>query len=304
MNASESVELSGTRPDGTPSGLFTNTQGLGNAGDLTLTTGNLIVRDGAAVTVSTEGTGDAGNLQVQARSIRLDNEGKLIATSVSGKGGGNIRLQDLDLLLMGGKSEISTNAGGSGNGGNITINTDMLATLENSDITATAVEGRGGNIQIRTQGLFLSPDSKITASSERGIDGEVEINTPDIDPSSGLVNLPAELVDVAGLIAQSCPVRRGNVATSEFIVTGRGGLPPTPREATRSDFAVADLGTPQGEQNRASAATSSNPAGSEPAPIVEATGWVIGPKGEVILTAQAPIKLHIPWLPPTTCAAS
>ena len=307
VNASDSIELSGTRPDGTPSGLSGITQGSGNSGDLSLTTGNLIVQDGAIVTVSSEGTGDAGNLQVQARSIRLNNEGKLTATTESGKGGGNIRLQDLGSLLLRGKSEISTNAGGSGNGGNITINTDILATLENSDIAANAVEGRGGNIQIRTQGFIVSPDSDIVASSERGIDGVVEINTPDVDPSQGLVNLPAELVDVTGLIAQSCPTGGGNVAkSSEFIVTGRGGLPPTPREATRSDPALADLGTPvKGEENRAIAATSSNPTGSEPAPIVEATGWVIGSKGEVILTAQAPtVTLYIPWLSPTTCDAS
>lgn len=207
-------------------------------------------------------------------------------------------------LLLRRNSEISTDTDGDGNGGNITIDTDILAALENSKITADAVRGRGGNIKITTQGLFLSPDSKITASSERGIDGVVEIIRPDIDPSSGLVALPTELVDVTGLIAQGCPTGEGNVArgSSEFIVTGRGGLPPNPEEALRSDPALADLGTlVQGTENRASAAIPSNLTNSEPTRLVEAQGWVIGSKGEVILTAQAPnVTPYVSWLTPST----
>ncbi len=315
VNSSDSVELRGTRPNGSPSGLFTSTKGAGNAGNLTIfTTGNLIVRDGATVNVSSVGTGNAGNIKVTAGSIRLDNKGKLTATSESGEGG-DIRLQDLDLLLLRDKSEIATDASrGSGNGGDINIDTDVLLGVEDSDITATAIGGRGGNIQINTQEIFgIEPRSKrtsesdITASSDLGVDGVVEINRPEIDPSGGLVTLPTELVDVSGLIAQGCSVGGGNTArgASKFVATGRGGLPPTPTEALRSNLALADLGTPvQGDRDRASAA-STNPTNSQPTPLVEAQGWVIGSKGEVVLVAQAPtVTPHTPWLKPTTCNGS
>lgn len=94
---------------------------------------------------------------------------------------------------------------------------------------------------------------------------------------------------------------------SEFIVSGRGGLPPNPAEATRSDTALVDLGTPvQGEENRASADIPSNPTTASSAPsLVEASGWVIGSSGEVILTASSPTATSdIPWLTRTSCSGS
>lgn len=65
---------------------------------------------------------------------------------------------------------------------------------------------------------------------------------------------------------------------------------------------VADLGMPvRGDRDRANATISTNPTNFQPAPIIEAQGWVIGPQGEVILIAQAPGNPHILWLPHTTC---
>lgn len=292
------------------SGLFANTAegSTGNGGNITLKTGQLNVNDRAEVAVSSQGSGNAGKLEIQADSIGLENQGKLTAAiASSGQGGGNIILQDLNLLLLRGNSEISTNAGGTGNGGNININTDLLTATENSNITARAVQGRGGNIRITTQGLFLSPDSIIDASSETGINGIVEINRPDIDPSADLVVLPAQIINVSGLVAQGCAAGRGNLArgTSEFVVTGRGGLPPTPAEATRSDTTLADLGTPiQSQENRPRAAIPINSTTTNSAPLVEAQGWVTNSQGEVILTANPNHAPDIPWLTPTSCNKS
>ncbi len=300
--------------DGSNSGLFATTEknSTGDGGNIFIDPKQVIIRDGAEVNVSSQGSGDAGDIEVIAGSVLLDDKGKLTASSASGNGG-NIKLQDLNLLLLRDQSQISTNASrGSGNGGDINIDTDVLVGVANSDITATAIEGRGGNIQINTQEIFgIEPRSRrtsksdITASSDLGVDGRVEINRPEAEPSSGLVNLPTELVDVSRLIAQGCGAGGGNVArgASQFVATGRGGLPPTPTEALRSDSVLADLGTPVQSQNRASAA-SPNLTNSRPTPLVEAQGWVIGSKGEVVLTAQAPTIARIPWLTPTSCNAS
>ncbi len=67
----------------------------------------------------------------------------------------------------------------------------------------------------------------------------VEITTPDVDPSRGLVALPTDVVDASGLIASGCGTP--HIARSEFIVTGRGGLPPTPSETLSSDTVWTDL---------------------------------------------------------------
>ncbi|MEH1941315.1 MAG: filamentous hemagglutinin N-terminal domain-containing protein [Nostoc sp.] len=174
VNASDSVELIGTSPNGSRiSGLFSGTEGPGDGGNLTLTTGRLIIKDGGAIAVSSQARknaiyddadpnklGKAGDLNITARSILLDNKGKLTSESESGRGG-NITLQVQDLLLMRRESKITTNAGTTGldgNGGNITIKAPNgflgAAPLENSDITANAFSGSGGKVTITTKNIF------------------------------------------------------------------------------------------------------------------------------------------------------
>ncbi len=306
INASKSVQLFGLLSiPNVPTGLSTTSVGVGTAGNLSIKTGQLLIRDGAEVSVSSLGTGDAGNLQVQAHTISLDNGGQLTATSEAGKGGGNITLQALDSLLLRGGSEISTSAKGKGNGGDITIRTDLLTALGNSKITANATgAGNGGNVRIKTKGLFLSPNSEISATSERGVDGVVEIDRLENDPEGALLTLPAEPVNISGLIAQGCSSGGGSMARgSKFVVTGRGGLPPTPKEAFRGDVALADLGKPiEIEATQAKVIAPTNQKPPESTPLVEAQGWVIGSKGEVILTASAPdLTPSIPWMKSNSC---
>jgi len=321
LNASEFVEVSGI-----DSSLLATSASPKSAGDLTINTGNLYVQNRAEVAVSSEGIGNAGNLEVTANSMRVENGGKLTATSKLSSDSGNINIQNLDLLTLRNTGEISTSAEGAGNGGNINIDTDNLVLAERSNIIAQAVDGRGGNISITTQGLFVSPDSTINASSDRGINGIVEIRRPDVDPSAELVILPADVVDVSGLVAQGCSAT-GGVASGEssFAITGRGGLPPTPAEATRSDSILADLGITEKSKVKTSqiptpdyaammrrfpppppASRLPTPTESSnkvnPAPLVEATGWVVGSNGEVVLTASVTTDtLNIPWFKPNSC---
>jgi large exoprotein involved in heme utilization and adhesion len=89
---------------------------------------------------------------------------------------------------------------------------------------------------------------------------------------------------------------------SQFLLTERGGLPPTLAEATRSDTTLVDLGTPgQIVENSASDAIQTTSSTT----LVEAQGWMLGSKGEVILTTFAVnITPDIPWLIPTSCNAT
>lgn len=307
INASKSVQLFGLSSSGQSSGLSAQSSGVGNAGNLTINTEQLLVRDGAEIDVISEGIGNAGNLGINAGTISLDNGGKLRATSRSGTGGGNIFVQGLNSLILRRNSEISTSAGGEGNGGNISIQTNLLMALENSKITATAIRGKGGNIRIRTQGLIVSPnrDSQIDASSDEGIDGVVEINRLENDLGNALLTLPAEPVDISGLIAQGCSSGEGSIARrgSEFVVTGRGGLPPNPQQAISSDFALADLGKPiQAQTTQAKVVVPNKQNTSASTAIVEAQGWIIDDRGKVILTASAPnVTPSIPWMQPNSC---
>ncbi|MCL1471929.1 filamentous hemagglutinin N-terminal domain-containing protein [Argonema antarcticum] len=241
------------------------------------------------------GAGDAGTIEINTPTLILNNKGTLTGASAS-VNGGNITLQVPDLVVIRDNSTISASAGtaqAGGNGGNLTINTDILAALRNSDITANAFEGDGGRVNITAESIFgtefrsqESDLSDITASSTFGRQGEVNLNISDVNPSEGLVELPTNFVDTDSLIAQNfCRLGR----TSQFTVIGRGGLPPSPAEVLSGDairVGLVDAVLPTESHPNASLKKPrirpTNP------PIIEAQGWIINDKGEVILTADNP----------------
>ncbi|WGV26095.1 filamentous hemagglutinin N-terminal domain-containing protein [Halotia branconii] len=287
VKAFESVELIGDPSTGRFFNLLsTSTQGVGDAGNLTITTGKLTVRDGARISSSSEGNipnpGGAGDLSVTARSIFLENQGVIETNSQAGQGG-NIKLKVRDLLLMRRNSQISANAGSDGNGGNITIkapNGFILAPpLGNNDITANANSGSGGKITIDAKRIFgfvprtradlvrelntedpeqLDPSNLLTNditafSGNPSLNGIIQINSLDVDPSKGLVELPVNVVDNSTQVAAGCN-GGGKLAKGKFTVSGRGGIPSNPIEPLTAETVLADWITLEPDiDNRANA---------------------------------------------------
>ncbi|NEO36262.1 MAG: S-layer family protein [Moorea sp. SIOASIH] len=318
VNADSTVQLIGTSADGRfASALFTETEGTGDAGDLLkITTGQLIVSDGAAISArSTEQGSSAGEVEINANSIFLDNKGRITAETAGDKG--NITLSSRDIRLLN-QSKITTDAQNT-TGGNIDIDTETLVGLGNSDITANAQEGEGGRVEINAQGIFglefrvrETPENDITATSNLGpsFSGEVILNTPDLDPTSGLIELPGSLVDAEAILANDlCGFENNRIAGgSSFTITGKGGLPPTPEDPvinahrtvrwrTRPRLASTRQKLQQLPQ-QPSVITPQPP--QEKKVIIEAQGWVIAKDGTIILTAQpfkgTPVEQILPHL--------
>jgi large exoprotein involved in heme utilization and adhesion len=284
---------------GVGSGLLANTDpaSTGNGGSIFISSSRSIILDGASVAVDSKGTGQGGNIQIQAGSLAINHKASISAETTSNRGG-NIILQVQDLLLMRHGSSISTTAGtarAGGNGGNIVIDADFIVAVpkENSDISANAFTGRGGNINIIAHGIYGiefrpqdTPLSDITASSRFGVNGVVIINTPDVNPSQGLANLPVEPVNVE--VAQDCQ-SGGKQASVAFFNTGRGGLAPNPYEPISSSEIWEDVPPPTHTTgNLAGGASTAISSATPPDKIVEAQGWLINEKGEVVLVAQMP----------------
>ncbi|HLO51126.1 MAG TPA: filamentous hemagglutinin, partial [Kamptonema sp.] len=256
----------------------------GNAGNVTINTPVIRVFDGGLASVRNEGVGNAGTLGVNANLVILDKNGGLTAATSSG-GGGNINVQAGNIILRNGSS-ISTNAGSS-DGGDISLNTRTLAALGNSDITANAQGGFGGRVIIAAQGIFgtqfresLTPQNDITATSDRGVEfsGTVEINTPDVDPSSGLVEVSANYVDENSRIATTCTANTGN----SFVITGNSGLPLSPYDPLRVWYKTTSILSPSAVEDLRRENTN-----SPQSPLVEVTRWEVTQKGEVVLVANA-----------------
>ncbi len=266
-------------------------------GNITFNGGELLVRDGAVISVSSQGDGIAGDLTVNARQITLDNQAQLISESDFGDGG-NIFLRAEDLITLRRGSLISTSVRpermGGGRGGNIDIQTRILLAFpqEDSNIRTDAFTGDGGRITINARNVFgiqfreqPTPFSDITASSEFGLAGTVEINTPEVDPSLDLIAFPE--LEVVPVIAQGC-YADAQTATSIFVNVGRGGAPartPPDTLAPWQDLRSASKG----------ATAPPSPETVSAAPVItEAQGWMRQPDGTVKLTADlaaAPLEL-------------
>lgn len=342
--ASDAISLDGLNSKGGSSGIFSsvNTTGVGEGGDISITTSSLSLTNSAVLNANSNGQGTAGNIDVGSRSIRLGNRAGILATTTSGDGG-NLTLNIQDLLLLRHRSRISTTAGtasAGGNGGNIFINAPngfiIAPPNENSDITANAFTGSGGRVRIDSFSIFgmeqrsredlvqqlgtsdaseLNPEklptNDITAISQTNptLDGIVQLNTPDVNPTQGLVNLPSVPVDTE--ISQACQPRPVE-NQSQFIVTGRGGLPSNPRQVLRSqavDVGWVMLNPEVGHRARGVESRSSSNRNLQNANVnypqtelVEAQGWTRDANGNITLVAQAPTaNPHSPWFTPTSC---
>jgi filamentous hemagglutinin family protein len=328
VRASESIEVSGISEQGSfPARIAATSGGVrefstpqsrratGSGGNLRLSTDTLTVGDQGLVTVSSLNprSPGAGSIRIAANRVLLNNQGRLRAQTESGNQA-RIELDGVDLLVLRRGSEISTTAGlssGSGDGGNVNINANFIlnAPAENSDIDADAGEGKGGNITVNAQGILgiaernqRTPQSDITATSDAGVDGEISISTPTVDPTQGIVELPSTLVDASQLIAQGC--RAGGQAVAdglgEFVVTGRGGLPPNPTDLRSSEAVITDWATaPQNNQSTISQTPTPEVATSTNLPIIEAQGWIRDKDGNVALIANAPrVSPQLTWTLP------
>jgi large exoprotein involved in heme utilization and adhesion len=304
---------------GSASGLFANTTAgsTGDGGTIFIDPRRMVIRDGAGVAVNSQGSGKGGDIRIQAGTLKLDNKAFISGETASNQGG-NIKLSINDLLLLRRNSKISTSAGtaqAGGDGGNITINAPngfiVAFPKENSDIAANAFEGSGGRVDITAFNLFniqtLSRDdlvrllgtedpiqldpqrlssNDITAISQLNptLNGDVNIQDINQDPTQGL-ELPEDLGDSSRLITQSCPVGVAR-ATSRFVITGRGGLPPNPSSPLSSDVLIENRTT-----NTPPQATHLEQSNSTDSVLVEAQGVDIGTGGEIIFTAK-PSKLN------------
>ena len=315
--ASDAVELIGIAEAGGRSGLFaTAIIGTGDGGNLKIDTDQLIIQDGAIVSVSNfsssnsnipAGEGAAGNLEIETNSLLLEDDGILSAEAAVGNRG-NIDIQSESVVLRQ-DSNITTNAQDTATGGNITINTDTLVALENSDITANSQASFGGQVIVTAQSIFgtefrdqLTLESDITASSALGaqFSGIVQLNTPDVDPSSGLIELSTEVVDPTDQIATGCPAEGVNV----FTVTGRGGLPEAPSQTLRGRAIwqdIRDFSNIEGEISLAPSQLILEKQENNQQ-IIEAQGWVRNSQGKIILVSNtSQVIPNNPWYQQARC---
>ncbi|PSB46857.1 filamentous hemagglutinin [Cyanosarcina cf. burmensis CCALA 770] len=283
IQATEAVDLVGRAIDGSlTSNLSARARSSASAGDLIVKAKQLNIRDGAQLSVRNDGTGSAGTLRVNADRISLGNNGNITATTTSGEGG-DIFLNSQNLQLRDGSTISATAglAGGGGNGGNITIDTDTLAAIQGSSITANAFTGRGGNILITTQGIFQSPDSIFDASSQFGVDGTVEVRNLELEPDEALVPYNEVFIPYEQVVKNSCfaPRRKKRV---RLVITDNGSFPAAPGDSVMPMpiFSAEGLEPQTPPPSRRAPVDDNWQVGD---PVVEATGIIQTKDGRTLL---------------------
>ncbi|GAA6616169.1 filamentous hemagglutinin N-terminal domain-containing protein [Scytonema sp. NUACC26] len=318
INARDRVSFDGATSSGDSSGVFSDVKSgaVGNGRNIQITARELFVTNDARLSATSAGNGSAGNLIARANFINL-NRGTLSSDTVAGEG--SIELYARDVLLLRRGSNITTNARGENViGGNININTNNLVGFEDSNIAANSVDFRGGNVRIKTKSIFgiqfrdiaSLQTSDITAKgATRELSGIVEVTQPDVDPTSGLVELPIDLVDASQQISNACTPGTQQFK-STFVATGRGGLPLNPTEPLQENSTLSAwvrLRTkPENSVNTTlepqPIAVSTHTKVPVMTPIVEASGWVSDRNGNIELVSQASqVNPHTPWQTPTSC---
>ena len=268
--------------------------GTGAAGNLEINAGSVEVGNRGKITTD-NANGIGGNLTLNADSMTLENEASVSASTIAEQGQGGIVTLDIDdSLILSDRSLISARADSGASGGNIDLKADFVIAQpnQNNDIIASATEGAGGDINITTNAIFgleerssTPPNNTndIDASSEFGLDGTIQINELEVNPTEALEELPIEIIDVTGLVEQNlCQQGQG----SEFVVTGKGGIAPSPTQARDGSVSEVDLVKPVPFSEVEAATQETREARGGSSEIVEAQGWVVNDRGMVELVAS------------------
>lgn len=199
------IEINGASSLGTVSGnaakagnitIDTNKLTLRNGGLITTnsfaegTGGNLVINSAESVEVagsspsgivnsviisSSFATGASGDIRINTDRLTLQDRGRISARTGAGKAG-NLEIDIKNLLLDNGTLTAATRAGDRGNI-NVT-SSDTIFLRNGSNITTNATElSTGGDINLNSGAIAIDNSSNITAIAEAGQGGNIQINS-------------------------------------------------------------------------------------------------------------------------------
>jgi filamentous hemagglutinin family protein len=202
INATDSIEISGENPQNlADSVIVVGTFSQANAGQLTINTPKLIVRDGGGIVNSTVNSGNGGDLLINVSdSIEVSGVGSIsglpsrigaraellappirqlfgLPNVITGNTGKLIlntsHLQIKDRAIVGVDHQ------GIGDAGKLEINAGSIRMDNGGSLTAATAQGEGGNIFVQANDLLMRRGSAIvTNAGGIGNGGNITINSP------------------------------------------------------------------------------------------------------------------------------
>ncbi|MDJ0619859.1 MAG: S-layer family protein, partial [Calothrix sp. MO_192.B10] len=235
------------------------------AGDITVTTGDFRIADGAIVIASTENPGDGGIITINARNFSAINGAKVVTSTSNAGKAGDIKLniddritiagiesnfdQRLAILEQAGEDVdfdrelgpasgifANTSTNSTGDGGNIDIDPKTVEILDGAKISADSRgAGKPGNINIVSDELLLlRRGGTISTNSTQDTDGgNITIKT------GVLVALPKENSDITSNAVQGTGGRINITAQGIFGIVSRDSLTNLSDITANSEFGIS-----------------------------------------------------------------
>ncbi|MGD2180672.1 filamentous hemagglutinin N-terminal domain-containing protein [Lusitaniella coriacea] len=248
IETTDFVNISRTQPRVfIPTGIVNNTIGRGGGGDIWITTGRLMVRNGIVSATSggitptgfVSSGGLGGNITIDAReSIEVTGNDAIGFTGASGGvlpsgfntatftqfPAGNLTLRTSQLTLDDGAS-LDVRSLGSGNAGTLDVTANSIVLDRGSSFNASTISGAGGNINLNANLLLLRRGSNIATDA-----GDTDGGNIFIDAN----NIVAVLTEDSDISANSRNSRGGNITIN--VSGGIFGLRFQPQDTPFSDI--------------------------------------------------------------------
>ena len=171
--------------------------GVGEGGDINISTGSLLVNDEAFIRTDNLGKGNAGDIKITAASNVFLTAGGEISADTTGEGSAGDIIIDTKKLSVN-DSQVSSTTFNIGNAGNLTVRASELVELSGeilrqdgtiaspggllAQVNEDTGKGKGGDLTIETGRLSVSNGSKVqVATFGEGDAGNLFIQADEID---------------------------------------------------------------------------------------------------------------------------
>ena len=220
LNASESVTLIGTDPNGFSGGIFAQSVSDGDAADVFVNTRDFNVLDASWIFLPAFGSGDGGDLTIDASGdvtfagVGLFNDWNLIELGAPGTGSpGSLTVNAANMSVLDGT--VIRTVGDNANGGGVNLDiagtlliegwtTDDFGNGSSSTIDSSAGVGNGGDIDIRAGQVIVGRGGNLRSDSNAGSAGAISIEASESILVGGEVDgVDPETVFGAFITAQS-----------------------------------------------------------------------------------------------------
>ncbi|MDE5088714.1 MAG: filamentous hemagglutinin, partial [Trichodesmium sp. St16_bin2-tuft] len=178
-------------------GIFAETEGLADAGDLILSPYkegsqlDINFSNNGFISASTKSKGDGGKISIIApENINIAGQGEIRVTTNNTGNAGTIEIKTQNLKTSDGVS-ITASTRGDGNAGAINIDTNTFELREGTSLTTeTDSAGKAGNIRINSEIVTIGKGAEISATALEGA-----TNT---EAGGGKINIKANELNISG----------------------------------------------------------------------------------------------------------